>query len=139
MRSLIGALYREWGISVAKEAQNPLLDLRDFCGCWISHRIRETEQNPYLRRIGCLEMSDFQSVSFVPSLPPAAENQAQVEHMFFTTFKISCIIIFINSYFELHMYFYVIKRYKSYSAIRGNNTTFNTLSGSAARTYGDLR
>lgn len=63
MRSMIGAIYREWGISVEEKAQNPLLDLRSFCGCWISRRIRETEQNPYLRRIGCLEMSPFQSGS----------------------------------------------------------------------------
>ena len=60
-RSIIGALYREWGISVEEKAQNPLLDLRSFCGCWISRRIQETEQNPCLRRIGCLEMSPFQS------------------------------------------------------------------------------
>ena len=63
IRSMIGTLYREWGISVAKEAQNPFLDLRDFCGCWISRRIQETEQNPYLGRIGCLEMSSFRSDS----------------------------------------------------------------------------
>ena len=59
MRSMIGALYREWGISVEESARNPLLDLRMFCGCWISRPIQETEQNPYLRRIGCLEMSPY--------------------------------------------------------------------------------
>ena len=63
MRSMIGTLYREWGIAVEEKARNPLLDLRSFCGCWISHSIRETEQNPCLRRIGCLEMSPLQSGS----------------------------------------------------------------------------
>ena len=52
---------------------------------------------------------------FVPSPPPAAENQAQIKHMFFTNSKTSCIIMFVNGYFDKYMYFYVILRYKSYS------------------------
>ena len=52
---------------------------------------------------------------FVPSPPPAAENQAQIKHMFFTNPIISCIIMFINSYFDTYMYFYVMRRYISYS------------------------
>lgn len=47
--------------------------------------------------------------------------------------------MFVNSYFDMYMYFYVIKQYKSYSDIRRNYTTINTLSRSAARTYGDIR
>ena len=47
--------------------------------------------------------------------------------------------MFVNSYFDMYMYFYVIKRYSSYSDIRRNYTTINTLSRSAARTYGDIR
>jgi hypothetical protein len=64
---------------------------------------------------GCGLPAVFQSVSFVPSLPPAAENQAYDKHMFFTNTKMSCIIMFVNSYFDMYMYFYIIWWYKSYS------------------------
>ncbi len=56
-RSLIGSLYRVCGIDTQNYANRPLLDLREFCGCWISDAIQTTKANPYFRRLGCMEMT----------------------------------------------------------------------------------
>ena len=55
--TLIGALRQSKGISVEKLAENPKVDLREFCDCWISRKMPETAANPNIRRIGCIELS----------------------------------------------------------------------------------
>ena len=53
--TLIGALNDARYISTAALAADPKLDLRSFCGCWISKKLPETPANPNIRRIGCIE------------------------------------------------------------------------------------
>lgn len=52
-RSLIGALYRNLSINVQDLAQEPLMDLRQNVGCWISKSI---SRNSRIKRIGCVEI-----------------------------------------------------------------------------------
>lgn len=59
--TLIGALSSEAGISVKKLSVKPVVDIRDFCGCWISKELPKTEKNQYFERIGCVEMSPLWS------------------------------------------------------------------------------
>ncbi|MCD7955924.1 MAG: toll/interleukin-1 receptor domain-containing protein [Lachnospiraceae bacterium] len=53
-RTLVGALYRNHGISVAELAQDPQIDMRQV-GVWLS---RPT-QNARIRTIACAEMTDW--------------------------------------------------------------------------------
>ena len=54
--TMIGSLQDEKGISVENLSDNPALDLRDFCGCWVSEEMLPTQVNRNVRRIGCLEL-----------------------------------------------------------------------------------
>lgn len=53
-RTLIGALYKNQGITVESMAQDPLIDMRQI-GVWLS---RPT-QNEQIRAIACVEMTDW--------------------------------------------------------------------------------
>lgn len=52
----IEALQEKCGIFTEHLASEPFLDLRHFCGCWISDRLAVSDNNKYIRRIGCLEL-----------------------------------------------------------------------------------
>lgn len=60
-KTMIGALYSGAGISVKKLSRKPVVDLRKFCGCWISEEIPRADKNQYFERIGCVEMSPLWS------------------------------------------------------------------------------
>ncbi len=55
--TIIKALFENKGISIRMLSQNPKLDLRDFCGCWISRKLPATDFNPNIKRIGCVELN----------------------------------------------------------------------------------
>lgn len=59
-RSLIGALDRNLSISVAELAEDPLFDLRENAGCWISKEITE---NKIIKRIGGVEIPSMHTGS----------------------------------------------------------------------------
>ena len=54
--TVIGALEAKRGISTQILARNAELDLRDFCGCWISGDVLGRDIKNRIRRLGCIEM-----------------------------------------------------------------------------------
>ena len=58
-RTLFYALHRA-GISVSSLAERPEIDLREFCGVWLSRQIEGS--STAISRIGCIEMADLFSL-----------------------------------------------------------------------------
>jgi len=58
-RTLVGSLMERRSISVEELAAEPLIDLRDYCGCWFSKELELSAVNPSIRRIGCIELREL--------------------------------------------------------------------------------
>ena len=76
--TIIGALYEGRSISTARLAMEPKLDLREFCGCWVSRKIPVSVNNPNIRRIGCVELKTISSHNTTEILISRIQSYYQV-------------------------------------------------------------